>query len=299
MDSTDLGDRIRRQFSGRGERADIWRGFDAFLDTDRFLNLGYSARYESHLFGSPQRRLVDRVAREFLRAGIDPQGTRLLDVGCGRGGPTLHLTTEYGFDAIGIEFVPYNVSRARENARSRGITDSDLRVAGSPTIAFLLGDARQLPVDDNAFGACTAVDSIVYVPETRRVFAEIERVLEPGGVAVVTDLLVDDRGAHTRTVDRFADAWDMPPLESTSTYVDAIEATGLDVVVSTDISGHSVDRFRKWTRLYRSIEDGPLGPALHRTVRRFGLDPDAVGQQVKTANDALPSLRHVLVRVRC
>lgn len=305
MDRSDLGDRIRRQFSGRGERADIWRGFDAFLDTDRFLNLGYSGRYESHLLGSPQRRLVDRVGREFLRAGVDPRargidtrGTRLLDVGCGRGGPTIRLATEFGFDAVGVEFVPYNIHRARDNARARVGRGSEGATAGSPSIAFLLGDARQLPIEDGSVGACTAVDSIVYVPETRRVFTELERVLEPGGVGVVTDLVVEDRTDREDAVDRFEDAWDMPPLESTATYRETIEATGLDVVEMTDISTHSVARFRRWTRLYRWIEDGPLGFPLHRALRRFDLDPVAVGSQICAAHDALPALRHVLVRVR-
>lgn len=303
MTDSDLAERIRRQFSYRGDRADIWRGFDAFLDTDAFLNLGYSPQYGSHLLGSPQRRLADRVGRELDRH-VDG-GRRLLDVGCGRGGPAIRLATAFGFDVVGVDFVPYNVERARENALAV-VDDAPVGTNNAPSRpSFLLADGRNLPVASNSISACTAVDSIVYVPDPGGLFAELERVLEPGGVGVVTDLLVDDAtndaddaDVAPEAIDRFADAWDMPPLSPVSEYLETIDDAGLEVIRATDMSAHSVGRFRKWTRLYLATAKSPLRPVLDRLLGWYGLDPDVVESQVRAAHDALPALRHVLVRFR-
>lgn len=67
---SDLPDRIADHFSDRGDHADVWRAFDAFLATDRFLNLGYSPRYGSHLLGDPQRRLARVVLDCLDEAGV-------------------------------------------------------------------------------------------------------------------------------------------------------------------------------------------------------------------------------------
>ena len=43
---------------------------------------------------------------------------------------------------------------------------------------------RDLPFGDGSFGAVLSVQSIEHVPDPERVLAEVQRVLEPGGVAV-------------------------------------------------------------------------------------------------------------------
>lgn len=86
-----LRDRITEQFSYGGERADIWRAFDRLLDTDEFLNLGYSDWYQPHILGSSQRRLATKVGATLGAHLPMMEGVRLLDVGSGRGGPAIHL----------------------------------------------------------------------------------------------------------------------------------------------------------------------------------------------------------------
>ena len=156
MDPSPLRERITDQFSYRGDRADVWRAFDLLLDTDAFLNLGYSAWYQSHLVGSSQRRLVTQVGSRVASHLPATDGVRLLDVGCGRGGPAVHLADRFGFRVTGLDLVPYNVARATENARERRV-DAE----------FVVGDATQLPFANGSFAACTAVDALVYLPDRR------------------------------------------------------------------------------------------------------------------------------------
>jgi len=286
MATDQLHDRITDQFSYRGERADVWRAFDLLLDTDAFLNLGYSAWYQSPLLGSSQRRLATEVGSTLARQLPATDGAGLLDVGCGRGGPTLHLAERFGYRVTGIDLVPYNVTRAWENARER-------RHAAE----FAVGDATRLPFAPGSFAACTAIDSLVYLPERATVFAAIADALEPEGVVVLSDLVVrgDVCDAEARLVSAFAEAWDMPALGSLEEYERALEDVDVQVVERRDITRHSVGRFRKWTTLFCWLLESPVGVLVERALRSAGLDPVVLLPQIRRAHEALPSLRHVIV----
>lgn len=289
MSDRDLPARIVDQFSYESDRADAWTAFEVVLATDRFLNLGYSRWYQTHLLGDPQRRLVDRAVRELEAeredAGSTPNSRRLLDVGCGRGGPATYLATEYGYEVVGIDLVPYNVALARENAS-----------ATDPAPEFVLGDATRLPFGSAAVPAITALDAIVYVPDKVRVFEDIERVLQPEGACVITDLVAEEGVDPTApALRRFADAWDMPPLWPVEDYRGAVQEAGLERTREVDLSSNSVRGFRKWTTRYLRVVDSRLAPVLHRLLGRLGLDPEVVTEQVRTAHEALPALRHELL----
>jgi SAM-dependent methyltransferase len=296
MDPNRLRDRIADQFSDRGERADVWRAFDLFLDTDAYLNLGYSGRYRPHVLGSPQRRLAGVVGERLAAHLPATDGVRLLDVGCGRGGPTVHLAERFGFRAVGVDLVPYNVERARERARRAGAGAEN----GSPDVGFVVADATRLPLVPDSIGACTAIDALVYLPERRAAFDEIAAALEPGGVLACSDLLAgaDLDDAERRVVDSFADAWDMPPLGTLGGYERALDDAGFDVRERRDLTPNSVGRFRTWTTVFLRVLASALGPLVERALRTRGLDPTVIERQVRRAHDALPHLRHVLLVAR-
>lgn len=289
MSDDNLRDRITDQFSYRGSRADIWRVFDLLLDTDAFLNLGYSHWYQPHVGAASQRRLVTLLGQRLAAYCSTTQDVRLLDVGCGRGGPTVHLADRFGFRTSGVDLVPYNVRRARENASERGVDAS-----------FVVGDATSLPFAPASVPAVVGVDAFVYLPDRAAVFAEIADVLQSDGVIVFSDLLAraDSDDANHQAVSAFADAWDMPDPGTQADYERALDAAGLDVVAVEDISAHSVDQFGKWTALFGRLNGSPLGPAIDRVLERSDLDPQNITEQVRLANAALPSLRHLLFVAR-
>ena len=277
--------RLVEQFSADGTRADIWHGFRRLLPTNEYLNLGYSGRFQSHLIGSPQRRLVDQVGDALEARLAHTDGVPLLDVGCGRGGPALHLRGRLGADATGIDLVPYNVSVARSNALAEGVSPS-----------FVVGDASRTPFADGSFGACTAIDAIVYVPHKEAVFAEIARVLRAGGWLIATDLLRRD-GPESPAVDAFTDAWDMAPLWTLEAYRHALEDAGLTVESVRELGPNSIDSFRRWTTLYLALARR-FEPLVRRLLEQWGLDFQVVTGQVRAAHEALPRLRHVMVCAR-
>ena len=287
MDSDRLRGRITDQFSYRGDRSDVWGAFDLFLETDAFLNLGYSRWYQPHVVGSCQRRLAAKIGRTLSAHLSSTDGARLLDVGCGRGGPAIYFAARHGFDVTGIDLVPYNVTRARENANRRGADPE-----------FVVGDATRLPIASGSMTACTAVDALVYVPEREAVLAEFADALEPGGVVVLSDLVVRAGANDEGRVARFADAWDMPPLGTVRAYERALTDAGLEVIVLENLTPNSVGRFRTWTTLFLALYATPAGRLVDRVLRRRELDPAVIVEQIRRAHDALPDLRHALVVAR-
>jgi SAM-dependent methyltransferase len=137
---------IAAQFADRTPREDVWGALAWVTDTERYLNLGYSPRGVPTLLGANQRRLVDRVGATLADRLPATGDVRLLDVGCGRGGPAVRLAERYGVRPVGVDLVTDNVARARANAV--GVDAS-----------FLVGDASVLPIRDGSVTAATAIDA--------------------------------------------------------------------------------------------------------------------------------------------
>lgn len=286
MPGNQLHDRIREQFSYQSNRADIWRVFNVVLPTHEFLNLGYSRWYQPSFLGSSQRRLAQKIGRDLMTRLPATEGLQLLDIGCGRGGPTLYLADALGFDATGIDFVPYNITVARENVAKRGVP-----------AAFIIGDATNLPSKPNSFNVCTALDSIVYMPAKQVVFEEMARVLHGDGIAAISDLVMREELDETAiaAVTTFAKTWDMPPLVPFSEYRQTIERAGLAELETQDISSHSIARLRKWTTLYLRLVGDGIDDTIAPFFQRRELDLPTITGQIRCAHKALPYLRHVTI----
>lgn len=280
-----LHERITNQFSYRGEHADIWTAFDRVLNTDAFLNLGYSEWYQPHVLGSSQRRLAAKIGAELAPRLPDRETIHLLDIGSGRGGPTIGLAETVDVTMMGIDLVPYNVATARANAAAREIP-----------VEFLVGDATRLPIATASVAGCTAIDSIVYMPNKVTIFKELARVLKDDGVLAVSDLLLRDNASRSATdaVADFAAAWDMPLLTTVDQYLAYLKYAGFAIEDVQDITANSVGRFRKWTTLY-FVLDAHAPSLVERLLTRWGMDRQAVTDQIRDAHRALPHLRHFLI----
>mgnify|MGYP000548431449 CR=1 FL=1 len=288
MTDPDRADRLRTQFgdSGAGESRAIWDAFDLLLDTERFLNLGYSPWYLPHAVGSSQRRMAIQLGRRLGHRLGYTAGVSLLDVGCGRGGPSIDLVRNFGFDVTGVDLVGHNVGLARENAAEAGVDAT-----------FLGGSATRLPIATDSVQACVVVDAGPYVGDKRALFSELARVLEPGGVVAISDLLRVE-SADSAAVERFTDAWDMGPLATLDRYREVVGDCRFAARRYEDVTPHSVSRFGFWAELFLALERTPLGTVAERLLDRAGVDLDAVTGQIEATRPALSDLRHYVVTAR-
>lgn len=114
-------------------------------------------------------------------ANIKP-GDTVLDLGSGAGNDVFVARSIVGEAGrvIGIDMTPEMIERANKNKQKLGFTNVDFR----------LGDIEQMPVESNSVDV--AVSNCVFnlVPDKRRAFAELYRVLKPGAHFSVSDIVL-------------------------------------------------------------------------------------------------------------
>ena len=92
-----------------------------------------------------------------------PDGSELLEVGCGTGAISRHLARLPGVAHVtGLEPSPLFVERARE-------------LAGDAPVDFIAGDGRALELDDASFDAVVFHTSLCHMPQCERAIAEAHR----------------------------------------------------------------------------------------------------------------------------
>lgn len=96
----------------------------------------------------------------------------VLDIGCGAGGKTLYYASQGAKMVYGIDVVAHYEAEANELAKEKGLADR---------FQFVLGDAAQLPFQENTFDTIIMNDAMEHVDQPLAVLKECYRVLKPGG----------------------------------------------------------------------------------------------------------------------
>lgn len=168
----------------------------------------------------------DEVAR--ILDGVDLAGKRVLDLGCGSGGITIHIAETWkparmtGFD---VEQPVIDRAKVRLRQASREVADR---------IAFIKGDPGLLPFASGAFDVVFSKDALVHVSDKDKLFSEIARVLVPGGTFAASDWLIGHDGPESPEMKAYLDAEGLSfGMASPKRYRAAMEKAGLGAVTTT------------------------------------------------------------------
>ncbi|KAK4178250.1 sterol 24-C-methyltransferase erg-4 [Triangularia setosa] len=118
-----------------------------------------------------------------MKIGINA-GDKVLDVGCGIGGPAREIAKFTDAHITGLNNNDYQIERATRYAVKEGL---------SGQLKYVKGDFMQMSFPDNSFDAVYAIEATVHAPKLVGVYSEIYRVLKPGGKFGVYEWLMTDK----------------------------------------------------------------------------------------------------------
>jgi SAM-dependent methyltransferase len=118
-------------------------------------------------------------------AGIEPS-SRVLDLGCGIGGPARYLAATFGCKVTGVDLSPAFIDAATYLTARTGLSDR---------VTFQVGEALHLPFEDSAFDAVFLQHVAMNVGDRSALYAEARRILAKGGRFATYDVVLRDGDA--------------------------------------------------------------------------------------------------------
>ena len=171
---------LRAQVQEKYREVALEPGAPFHFHTGRALatRLGYPAAVVDRLPDSAVESFAG-VGSPFALRDLQP-GERVVDVGCGAGFDTVLAADQVGPNGqvIGVDMTPEMLAKARRNVDELGLHHVEIRE----------GLAEHLPVADGWADVVIANGVINLCVDKATVFAEIHRVLRPGGLLQFADI---------------------------------------------------------------------------------------------------------------
>ena len=166
-------------------------------------------------------------------AGLEPN-MKVIDIGCGIGGPARTLAAEVGCRVTGVDLTAEFCETARL------LTE---RVGMSEGIDFQEGDATDLPFGDAGFDAAILEHVTMNIQNKHKLFAEVHRVLRPLGRLALYEIVAGEVSPIHYPVP-WAEDERISFLLSGVDMQAPIEDAGFSPLVWRDVSEFAIDWFR-------------------------------------------------------
>lgn len=148
----------------------------------------------------------------------------VLDVGCGVGGAARQLAVGSKRHITGVDLTPDFIELATELSARTGL---------AARTSFEVGNATALAFEDDSFDAATMFHVGMNIEDKASVFAELARIVRPGGAIAVYDIMRIDEGDVA-----FPVPWSSSPttshLATPDQYVAAMRSAGLTTTAPVD-----------------------------------------------------------------
>jgi cyclopropane fatty-acyl-phospholipid synthase-like methyltransferase len=200
------------------------------------------------VFAEPDTQLPDaaeRLTRKMAEWAQLDATTRVLDVGCGIGGPALTIASWSGCHVTGISTSQVGVQTASRRAEAAGL-------AGR--VEFLVRDGMANGFPDAAFDRVWIMESSHLMEQKEVLLAESARVLRPGGSLVLCDIVVRNTIPFQYLVRNLAEfenlntVFGKQHVAELNSYTQAAEKAGLTAIRTADISAEVFPTMENWRR---------------------------------------------------
>lgn len=162
------------------------------------------------------------------------KGSRVLDIGCGRGRIASHVASFTGANVTGLNIDSNQLESARRFIKGNGLTEN---------CAFVHADLNHhpFPFADNSLDAVYEVQALSLCKNLNALFKEVYRILKPGGCVACLDWArlpnYSPENPHhadlMRRVKPLIGAIGTPSIEE---YVKALEESGFQVLINENAS---------------------------------------------------------------
>jgi SAM-dependent methyltransferase len=206
-----------------GADDDTARFYDRW--TELFLR-GFGPVFQAGIVrtGEPPREDPERSVLALAeRAGI-ADGDRVLDAGCGIGGPAAIIARRYpGCRIDGVTNSGTQAGIARQRLAEAGLADR---------VVIHLADYQELPFPNGGFDVVVFFESTGYATDIDQMYREAARVLKPDGRLYVKDVFCrsgDLSVEEDAQIERFDELWGCVRTKTVEESVASMVAAGLDV----------------------------------------------------------------------
>ncbi|KAF7137453.1 hypothetical protein RHSIM_Rhsim07G0057300 [Rhododendron simsii] len=196
---------------------------------------GESFHFAHRLKGESLRESIKRHEHFLaLQLGLKP-GHKVLDVGCGIGGPLREIAQFSMTSVTGLNNNEYQITRGKALNRKVGL---------DKTCDFVKADFMKMPFPDNSFDAVYAIEATCHAPDAVACYKEIYRVLKPGQCFAVyewcmTNSFDPHNKEHQNIKAEIELGNGLPEIRSTGQCLEAVKQAGFEVIWDKDLAADS------------------------------------------------------------
>lgn len=213
-------------------------------DVDHLVPADLAPVDEFHIGG--RQATIDFAAELAIEPGLN-----LLDVGAGLGGPSRYFAGERGCRVTGIDLTEDYVGAAAALAK---------RVKLEDRVSYRHGSALAMPFAAGSFDGAYMLHVGMNIKDKARLFSEVRRVLKPGGLFGIYDIMREGGEGDLA----FPTPWASSPrqsfVESAEAYQRLLEGAGFEIDKIRSRRAFAIEFFRQMrARATPGASPPPLG----------------------------------------
>jgi ubiquinone/menaquinone biosynthesis C-methylase UbiE len=193
-----------------------------------------------------------RATEPFVESLKLSKGSRVLDLGCGLGGPARFVAATTGAHVTGIDLTPEFVEAGRALTEWSGLADQ---------IELVEGSVLELPFEDASMDAAYMIHVGMNIADKAGIAREAARVLKPGGIFAIYDVMQVGTGQMEYPAP-WASSEGQSALAPPETYEAALKSVGFEVGERIDRTAFAKQFFADLAAAQANAE-GPPPLGLH------------------------------------
>jgi len=251
-------DNIRSQVVKHYSRSDLFETIiqklkDSGIERDKITQKDISAVDEFHIRGA------EATHELITESGIN-KDSKILDVGCGIGGPARMIAFETGCKVTGIDLTEDFIRTAKLLSELVNLDD---------LTEFICADATKLPFNDESFDIVWTQHAQMNIKEKDKLYSEIFRVLKKGGKFIYYDIFCTGNEPLYYPLP-WAEESTISHLITVHEYADLLNETGFKEIKISEKTERSINFFRE--TFDKLVKEGPPKVGLNLLMKETAVE---------------------------